>query len=107
MSPNFTNSFGLIVSDDVKIITPCSFFSPTHAFSVLNDSKLNPSPNQTLKVLISLFELFVAVIIAVSSNPLLTTLISSACASDGIRIYDIENNNRIEREIPLIEDLFI
>ena len=68
----------MTVSDDVKITTPCEFFSPVHPFSVLNDLKLVSSPNQTLKVLISLSELFVAVIIAVSSNPMLATLISSA-----------------------------
>ena len=78
LTPNFTSSFVLTDSDEVKIITPCWFFSPVHPFSVLNDLKLNSSPNQTLKVLISLSELFVAVIIAVSSNPMLTTLTSSA-----------------------------
>jgi len=38
--PNFTDSFFLIDSDDVKIITPCGVFSPIHPFSVLNDWKL-------------------------------------------------------------------
>jgi len=34
LTPNFTDSPGLIVSDDVKTMTPCGVFSPTHPFSV-------------------------------------------------------------------------
>ncbi len=38
--PNFTDSPGLIFSDDLKIITPRGVFSPIHPFSVLKDLKL-------------------------------------------------------------------
>jgi hypothetical protein len=93
--PNFTDSPGLIDSDDVKIITPCGVFSPTHAFSVLKDLKLKSLPSQILKVLISLFESFVNSIIVVSSRATLFTIISSAYAFDGITISNNENNNVI------------
>ena len=59
LTPNFTDSFILIGSNDVKIITPCGFFSPTHPFSVLNDLKLVSPPNQILNVLTSSFASFV------------------------------------------------
>ena len=44
----------------------------------LNDSKLKFSLSQILKLLISFIDSFVIVIIVVSSNPILFTLISSA-----------------------------
>jgi hypothetical protein len=59
LMPNFTDSPGLIVSDDVKIITPCGVFSPTHPFSVLKDLKLKSLPSQILKVLTPSSESFV------------------------------------------------
>ena len=105
LTPNFTDSLGLIVSDDVKIITPSGVFSPNQPFSVLKDLKLKSLPSQILKVLISSSELFVNSIIVVSSNAKLLTLISWAFAFDGITISSNENNNVIERKIPLVEDL--
>jgi hypothetical protein len=95
----------LIVSDDVKIITPSGVFSPTQPFSVLKDLKLKSLPSQILKVSISSSESFVNSIIVVSSNAKLLTLISWAFAFDGITISNNENNNVIERKIPLVEDL--
>jgi len=78
LTPNFTDSPGLIESDDVKIMTPCEFFSPVHPFSVLNDLKLKSLPSQILNVLISSFELFVNSNNDVSSNATLVTETSSA-----------------------------
>ena len=107
LTPNFTDSPGLIDSDDVKIITPCEFFSPTHPFSVLKDLKLKSLPSQILKVFTSSSESFVTTSIAVSSNPMLLTETPSPYAIDGNMINKIENNNVIERKIPLVEDLFM
>ena len=100
--PNFTDSPILIVSEDVKIITPCWFFSPIHPFSVLNDSKLKSSWSQILKVLISCVESFVNVIIVDSSNPILAMLISLAYTFDGIKIKDTENNIIVAKMIFLL-----
>ena len=68
LTPNFTDSPGLIDSDDVKITTPTGVFSPTHPFSVLKDWKVKSLPNQILNVLTFSFELFSTVMIVVSSN---------------------------------------
>ena len=76
--PNFTDWFSLIDSDDEKTITPCEFFSPTHPFSVLKDSKLASWLSQILNVLTSCIPSFVNVMIDVFSIPILFTLISSA-----------------------------
>ena len=76
-TPNFTDSPGLMVSDDVKIITPCAFFSPTHPFSVLKDLKLKSLPSQILKVLTSSAESFVNSNTVVSSNAMPVTEIPS------------------------------
>ena len=108
LTPNFTESPGLITSLDVKIITPCGVFSPTHPFSVLNDLKVVSAPNQTLNVLTSSFELFVNLIIVVSSKAILVTSTSSANTFSGIVInIAIDEINTIERKIPLIEDFVI
>jgi hypothetical protein len=107
LNPNFTDSPVLIGSDDVKIITPCGFFSPIHPFSVLNDLKLTFSPNQILNVLTSSTASFVNEIIVVLSNSTLLTLISSAYPFDGIKIKDTENNTTIVSKIPLVEDLIM
>jgi hypothetical protein len=45
--------------------------------------------------------------IVVSSNAKLLTLTSSAYTFDGNVIIIIENNNIIERKIPLFEDLLM
>jgi len=51
LTPNLTDSPDLIVSDEVKIMTPSGVFSPTQPFSVLKDLKLKSLPSQILKVL--------------------------------------------------------
>ncbi len=107
LTPNFTDSPGLIVSDDVKIMTPCGVFSPVHPFSVLKDLKLKSLPSQILKVLTASSESFVNSIIVVSSNAKLMKLTSSEYTFDVIAIIIIENYNVIARQIPLVEDLFM
>ncbi len=69
--------------------------------------KLKSLPSQILKELTSSSESFVISMIVVSSNAKLLTLTSSAYAFDGIAISTNENNNIIERKIPLVEDSFI
>jgi len=73
----------------------------------INWKALDKRDSQILKVLTPSFESFVNSIIAVSSNAKLLTLISSAYTFNGIIISTIENNNVIERKIPLVEDLFM